>query len=465
MLELGQVDGPIARRQIGRDARSVASRESLGWFEPGADRPDPLEILESQALTRVPELVPIRYGRMSTSPFAFYRGAAAIMAQDLAGCPSPGIGAQLCGDAHLSNFGLFASPERRAVFDINDFDETLPGPFEWDVKRLVTSFAIAGRHRGLGRRRRRELCSVVVQQYCDAMDRFAQQTNLEVWYSHLEADALISRLRQADAKLGRRASAAVEKAKTRDSMQAVSKLTEVVDGRRRIRADPPVLVPAEDLPGSQAELIDAIVSSTLAGYARSLLPDRAHLLGQYHYVHSARKVVGVGSVGTRAYVVLLEGRDADDPLFLQVKEAQRSVLAGLAGPSTFEFEGERVVTGQRMMQAVSDIFLGWNRTVGLDGIQRDFYVRQLRDWKGSVDVEKMSPEGLSIYGRLCGWTLARAHARTGDRIAIAGYVGSGRRFVEAMVTFAEQYADQNERDFAVLRDAIHQGRLEAHHGL
>jgi uncharacterized protein (DUF2252 family) len=453
------------RRRLGTGLRSQVPRSALGVFDESTARPDPVEVLQQQATTRVPELVPIRYGRMLTSPFAFYRGAAAIMAIDLAASPSPGLRVQLCGDAHLSNFGVFASPERRVVFDINDFDETLSGPFEWDVKRLVTSFAIAGRHRGMSPGDRARLCTTVVRQYCDSMAEFAQRTNLEVWYAHLNTEELISRLRSEDPRVGKRLAAGVEKARTRDSMQALSKLTEVVDGRRRIVSAPPLIVPAEELEGSQPETVEHLVATTLAGYAASLLPERAHLLSQYRYVHFARKVVGVGSVGTRAFVVLLQGRDADDALFLQVKEAQPSVLAGLAGTSRHDHDGERVVTGQRMMQAVSDIFLGWYRINGADGVARDYYVRQLRDWKGSADIDSMRPEGLALYARLCGWTLARAHARSGDRVALAGYLGKGTTFVRAMVSFAELYADQNERDFAALRTAVDDGRVEARHGL
>lgn len=460
-FEQATAAGPDERRQAGKVARSIVARSSLGEYEEPIGRPDPVDVLQGQAATRLSHLVPIRYGRMLTSPFAFFRGAAAIMAHDLATLPTPGLRVQLCGDAHLSNFGLFASPERRAVFDINDFDETLPGPFEWDVKRLVASFAIAGRHRGMSEKARASLCATVVREYCDAMAAFADRTHLEVWYAHLSADALIDRLRAVDPKLGKRVSATVEKARTRDSMQAMSKLTTVIDGRRRIVSMPPLLVPAEELEGSQPELITRTVAEVLDGYARSLLPERAHLLSQYRYVHHARKVVGVGSVGTRAFVALLEGRDSGDPLFLQIKEAQPSVLTGLAGPSPFDHDGERVVTGQRMMQAVSDIFLGWYRVAGVDGVERDFYVRQLRDWKGSADIETMRLESLGLYARLCGWTLARAHARSGDRLALSGYLGGGDSFERAIVAFAERYADQNERDFAALRRAVDDGTIEA----
>jgi uncharacterized protein (DUF2252 family) len=464
-IDVAAAKSPEDRRRLGTGLRSQVPRRTLGTFDESPVRPDPVEVLQQQATSRVPELVPIRYGRMLTSPFAFYRGAAAIMAIDLASSPSLDLRVQLCGDAHLSNFGVFASPERRVVFDINDFDETLAGPFDWDVKRLVTSFAIAGRHRGMSSGDRERLCTMVVRQYCDAMAEFALRTNLEVWYAHLNTDALISRLRSEDPKMGKRVAATVGKARTRDSMQALGKLTEVVDGRRRIMSAPPLLVPAEELGGTQPETIERLVADTLEGYSRSLLPERAHLLAQYRYVHLARKVVGVGSVGTRAYVVLLEGRDADDALFLQIKEAQPSVLAGLAGPSRHDHDGERVVTGQRMMQAVSDIFLGWHRIKGADGVARDYYVRQLRDWKGSADIDSMRPQGLALYARLCGWTLARAHARSGDRVAIAGYLGKGAAFEQAMVSFAELYADRNEKDFAALRAAVDAGQVDARHGL
>jgi uncharacterized protein (DUF2252 family) len=453
------------REARGKAARAEVPRSSHADFEPPPHRPDPIALLEEQAETRVPELVPIRYGRMLVSPFAFYRGAALIMASDLAGTPRSGLKAQLCGDAHLTNFGAFASPERRLVFDINDFDETFPGPWEWDVKRLAASFAVAGRENGFGEADRRTVILTTVRAYREAMREFAAAPNLDVWYAHIDIESAVSELAaQAKARQVKRAQAAIAKARTRDSMQAFAKLTRVVDGEPRIVSDPPLIVAVDDLvpqARTRARLVKN-VQELVRSYRSSLENDRRVLLEQFRFVDMARKVVGVGSVGTRAWVILMLGLENGDPLFLQAKEAQSSVLARFLDTSAHENEGQRVVHGQRLMQAVSDIFLGWIRaTDTMDGADRDFYLRQLRDWKGSADIEQMVPRGMALYGRLCGWTLARAHARSGDRVAIASYLGGGEVFDRALAEFAERYADQNERDYAALKAAVDAGRLEA----
>ncbi|HEU5213765.1 MAG TPA: DUF2252 domain-containing protein [Gaiellaceae bacterium] len=452
------------REARGKAARAEVPRSSHAAFEPAAGRPDPVELLEEQAESRVPELVPIRYGRMLVSPFAFYRGGALIMASDLAAAPRSGLTVQLCGDAHLSNFGAFGSPERRLVFDINDFDETLPGPWEWDVKRLVASFAVAGRENGLSEADRRTVVLAAVRAYREAMRTFASMRNLAVWYAYMDIDAAIAEFgSQAGAKQVKRASAAAAKARTRDSMQAFSKLTRIVDGEPRIVGDPPLIVPLRDLADDALrENLSQEMREILRSYRSTLQNDRRQLLEQFRYVDAARKVVGVGSVGTRAWIVLMMGVDGGDPLFLQAKEAQPSVLSWFLGKSRYANEGERVVRGQRLMQAASDIFLGWHRAVRtLDGVERDFYIRQLRDWKASADVQTMAPRGLAIYARLCGWTLARAHARSGDRVAIGAYLGAGDVFDRALAEFAERYADQNEQDYRLLRQAVDDGRLQA----
>ena len=458
------VEERVAR---GKAARSAVPRSSHARFEPAADRPDPVELLEQQAATRVAELVPIRYGRMRAAPFAFYRGAALIMASDLARSPVSGITAQLCGDAHLSNFGVFASPERRLVFDLNDFDETIPGPWEWDVKRLATSMAIAGRDNGFPAEQRTLIVSETVGGYRQAMREFAAMRNLDVFYAHLDADALIAGLgNQLTDHMRKRADKALAKAHTSDSMKALSRLTAVVDGQRRIVSNPPLIESIDDLlPSEEAENFRESMHDLLRGYRSTLTRDRREALEGFRLVDCARKVVGVGSVGTRAYIALLLGRDDQDALFLQFKEAQASVLARFAGKSRYVNQGERVVSGQRLMQASSDIFLGWERVTGFDGVQRDFYVRQLKDWKGSFDPAKAVAEGLALYGRTCGWTLARAHARSGDRIAIAAYLGGGDRFDRALAEFAEAYADQNERDYSAFVEAAETGRIATRPGI
>jgi uncharacterized protein (DUF2252 family) len=453
------------REARGKAARAEVPRSSHAELGLNGSRPDPVALLEEQAATRVPELVPIRYGRMLVSPFAFYRGGALIMASDLAASPRSGLTVQLCGDAHLSNFGGFGSPERRLVFDINDFDETLPGPWEWDVKRLAASFAVAGRENGFGEADRRNAVVSAVRGYREAMRGFAAMSNLDVWYAHMDIEREIARLSsQARAKQVRRARAAVAKARTRDSMQAFAKLTEVVDGEPRILSDPPLVVRLADLAADSAlaDDLEAEMREIVRAYRSTLQNDRRVLLEQFRVVDVARKVVGVGSVGTRAWIVLMMGVDGGDPLFLQAKEAQASVLSRFLGKSRYANDGERVVRGQRLMQAASDIFLGWHRaTRTLDGQPRDFYVRQLRDWKASAEIEAMVPRGMALYGRLCGWTLARAHARSGDRVAIGAYLGGGDVFDNALAEFAERYADRNEQDYKALREAVDAGRLEA----
>ena len=458
------VEERIAR---GKAARAEAPRVGHAELTLSKDR-DAVALLEQQTPSRVPELVPIRYGRMLASPFAFYRGGANIMAHDLVATPRAGLTVQLCGDAHLSNFGGFASPERSLVIDLNDFDETLPGPFEWDVKRLAASFEIAGRDRGFTKAERRAAVLTSVRAYRESMRSFAAMRNLDVWYSHLDAETARARLQASRAKQQvKRFDRGTVKAQAKDSMRAFSKLTTVVNGQVRIISDPPLIVPIGELTGeTDAGAIEAEVVELFHSYRRSLQTDRRKLLEEFRYVDLARKVVGVGSVGTRAWIMLLLGRDDQDPLFLQIKEAQESVLEQHLGKSVFKNHGERVVDGQRTMQAVSDIFLGWIRNPkGLDGKARDFYVRQLWDWKTSVDIELIVPRGLVLYAEICGWTLARAHARSGDRVAIASYLGKGDVFDRAVAEFAVAYADQNEKDYATLAEAVTAGRVIAETGI
>ena len=454
------------REARGKDARAVAPLESHAEFRPDSSR-DPVGLLLGQAQSRVPDLVPIRHGRMLVSPFTFYRGAALPMAADLAGTPASGLRVQLCGDAHVSNFGAFASPERRLVFDVNDFDETLPGPFEWDVKRLAASLSVAGRDNGFPAKDRRKIVLAAVEGYRTAMRGFAQQPLLDVWYAHMDIEQTVGLFRsQIKAKRFKAGEAMLAKARTRDSMQALGKLTTVVEGQRQIISDPPVVVPVEELfSDMQADTIYEELRSVVGKYRRTLQSDRRHLLEQFTLVQLARKVVGVGSVGTRAWILLMDGGDGIEPLFLQAKEAQPSVLAEYCGRSKYSNEGERVVAGQHLMQAQSDIFLGWTQVPAPDGVDRDFYVRQLRDWKFSMPIEQMIPSGLRVYAQLCGWTLARAHARSGDRIALAAYLGRSAKFDQAIAEFAETYADQNERDYAALQAAVKDGRAEAITGI
>jgi uncharacterized protein (DUF2252 family) len=452
----------------GKAARAEVPRSSHATFEPSSSRPDPVAVLKRQAKTRVPELVPIRYGRMLVSAFTFYRGAAMIMAGDLAATPRSGLSVQCCGDAHLSNFGVFASPERRLMFDLNDFDETLPGPWEWDVKRLAASMLIAARDNDFAVKAQDQVVLDAVAEYRTAMAGFAAMSNHDVWYSHLDIEAALQELGpQLKSTQVKRTEKALAKARTKDSMSAFSKLTHVVDGEARIVAEPPLIVPIDDLAqGTEREDMLEGLRELVGSYRQTLEYDRRVLLEEFQLTDIARKVVGVGSVGTRAWIVLMLGRDGRDPLFLQLKEAEASVLEEFLGPSEFSNHGERVVAGQRLMQASSDIFLGWLHVEeGIDGGNRDFYGRQLKDWKGSAEIEQMRPSGLAAYGRLCGWTLARAHARSGDRIAIAAYLGKGAAFDRAIVEFSRAYAEQNERDYRALAKAVKSGRITAETGL
>ncbi len=466
------------RVELGKAARTVAPRDAQSVWSRPPDRRDPIALLEEQAASRVQELVPIRYGRMLVSPFTFYRGAALIMASDLADGPRSGLNVQACGDAHMSNFGVFASAERTLVFDVNDFDETLPGPWEWDVKRLTASLAVAGRERGFSDKERAKVVVSSVQAYRSEMARLATMSDLAVWYVRLDIEKVIADMgkqiklanaTRADKTMvtaSARARKALAKAKTRDSMQAVSKLTQTVDGELRIISDPPLIVPVEELlPEDQSERFTESLQALLRDYRKTLQTDRQHLLRQFRLVHLARKVVGVGSVGTRAWILLLLGSNGQEPLLLQAKEAQESVLAQFVGRSRYANQGARVVAGQHLMQASSDIFLGWEKVLGIDGVTRDFYVRQLRDWKGSADTDVMVPQGMALYGQLCGWTLARAHARSGDRVAINAYLGGGKAFDNAITSFSESYADQNERDYDALKAAVAEGRILAQSGL
>ncbi len=459
---------PSERAARGKAARAEMPRRAHGDWAPSCGRPDPVGLLEAQSRTRVPELVPIRYGRMLVSPFTFFRGAAALMAADLADGPRTGLHAQLCGDAHLSNFGVFATPDRRMTFGVNDFDETLPGPFEWDVKRLVASFAVAGRDRGFPAKTRAHFTTRAVRSYREAMHEFASMRELDLWYARVEVDDLVRTYEaQASSHGSKRINKDLEKARTRDSLKALAKLTEIADGQPRIASDPPLIVPLGELAGTAegAAVTHDAIRTLIRDYRRTLPGDRRKLLERFRYVDAARKVVGVGSVGTRAWIVLLLGRDDDDPLFLQAKEATASVLEPYLGKSMYANHGQRVVEGQRLMQAASDIMLGWLRNRGTEDEPRDYYVRQLWDQKGSVPVESLRPAVLADYARLCGWTLAKAHARSGDPIAISSYLGGGTVFDDALAAFAEAYADQNERDFAALQEAAAVGRIAARSGM
>jgi uncharacterized protein (DUF2252 family) len=459
-LELGE------SKDRGRAARQFVPRESHGDWSPAADRADPIAVLKAQAATRVQELVPIRYGRMLVSPFTFYRGAAAVMAADLAHTPDSGIVVQACGDAHISNFGGFAAPDRRLVFGPNDFDETLPGPWEWDLKRMAASVEIAARDVRLPASKRRELVTACVREYREAMRGFAKASHLDVWYERINASELVDRFGGRLGKEGRILfSAPFAKARRKTSMRAVRKLTKTVHGKPQFRSVPPLLVPFRELFTEADEIDEAeFVKEVLEEYAAGLDPDRRYLFGTYEFVDMARKVVGVGSVGTRAWVFLFAGRGGQDPLVLQAKEAQASVLERYLGASEYENHGERVVRGQRMDQAVFDVFLSWQRSEGLDGKEHDFYVRQLWDWKASIDLSTMSYDGLHAYVRACGWSLARAHARSGDRLAIAGYLGGGPSFDKAIAQFSAAYADQNELDHQRLADAVAAGEVSAMRG-
>ena len=454
------------RAARGKDARTAAPLDSHAEFRPGPGR-DPVGLLLGQAASRVPELVPVRHGRMLVSPFTYYRGAALPMAADLAGTPASGLQVQVCGDAHLSNFGAFASPERNLVFDVNDFDETLPGPFEWDIKRLAASLTVAGRGNGFTAKACRKIALAAGEGYRTAMREFAHMPFMDVWYARMDVEPALAQVKsEVKAKRLKALEKMLAKAHTKDSTSALAKLTAEVDGQRQIISDPPAIVPIEEIfADRQAEEIYEQVRAVLDKYQRTLQSDRRHLLSEFTLVHVARKVVGVGSVGTRAWIALLDAADGVEPLVLQAKEAQPSVLAEYAGRSQYKNEGERVVAGQHLMQAQSDIFLGWTHITGPDGVDRDFYVRQLRDWKFSMPIEVMVPAGLTVYARLCGWTLARAHARSGDRVALAAYLGRSGKFDHAIADFAETYADQNELDYAAFQAAVEDGKAEAVSGV
>ncbi|WP_122618113.1 DUF2252 domain-containing protein [Streptomyces sp. Tu 4128] len=454
---------PAERAAYGRKARGRASRSCHGWYEAGPHRPDPVDLLESQSADRVPALVPTRYGRMLESPFRFYRGAAAVMAADLAPLPSSGLQVQLCGDAHPLNFRLLASPERRLVFDINDFDETLAGPFEWDVKRLAAGLVIAARANGFSLKEQNRTVRACVRAYRLRMREFSGMPALDIWYAQDDADHVRQLLAtEAEGEAEHRLRDAAARARTRTHMRAFAKLTRVTAEGRRITPDPPLVTPLRDLLADPSEAgREAELRSLVDGYARTLAPERRHLLRHYRLVDMARKVVGVGSVGTRCWVLLLLGRDDDDPLLLQAKEASESVLAPHTGGERYDNQGRRVVTGQRLIQTTSDIFLGWTHVTGLDGKDRDFYVRQLWDWKGIARPETMDPRLLSLFGRLCGACLARAHARSGDPVALAAYLGGSDRFDRALTEFARSYADQNDRDHTALQAACRSGRITA----
>ena len=454
------------RAARGKAARVAAPRSSHARFRAPEDRPAPVALLEQQGRTRVPELLPVRYGRMLASPFAFFRGAAVVMASDLVATPCSGITVQACGDAHLSNFGVFGTPERQLLFDVNDFDETLPGPWEWDVKRLAASFEIMGRDRGFARADRRAIVMAALRNYRRRTRDAARAGTLEVWYDHLEAGSLLEELARqvekgrASADDERAAKKRVAQAYARDSARVFARRASNVEGELRIVADPPLIVPIEELvePGSEWEHAESLIETLVASYRQTLVHTH-HPIEEFRYVHAARKVVGVGSVGTRCYILLFLGRDVDDPLFLQVKEAQASVLEPFVGTSQYAHHGERVVEGQRLMQAASDIFLGWQTITGLDGETRDYYVRQLHDWKGGAEVDRFEASGAMFYARICGATLARAHARWGDRVAIASYLGKSDAFDRAIADFAVSYADQNERDYEAFTASVKQGRL------
>jgi uncharacterized protein (DUF2252 family) len=466
--DLATVDPPARpedRAARGKACRSTAPRSAQGEWSRPTDRPDPIALLEAQSAQRVPELVPIRYGRMSASPFAFFRGAAAVMALDLSGTPRTEIVVQLCGDAHLANFGAFASPERELLFDLVDFDETLPGPWEWDVKRLAASVAVAGRDNGFSQARREAIVRELVARYRTAMRQFATMKTLEVWYARASVDEVQELFRsEANTAQIRRFDSALAKGQRKDSAHAFEKLAVKTNGDARIRADPPLILPISDLFERRSiQRFERGMQKILESYLQSLAGDRRQLLERFRYADLARKVVGVGSVGTQCWVTLLLGRDSGDALFLQAKEATNSVLEPFTRKSEFANQGQRVVEGQRLMQAASDIFLGWTRApLGMgDRASRDLYVRQLWDSKISVDITSLRAADMTFYAGLCAWTLARAHARSGDSIAIANYLGSSDVFDRAIAAFAEAYADQNERDHAALLAAISSGRIEA----
>jgi uncharacterized protein (DUF2252 family) len=464
------------RKAKGKGFREQAALSAHTDWKPAADRPDPVALLEEQNTTREQDLVPVRHGRMLVSPFTFYRGAAKIMAADLKDTPRAGLNVQLCGDAHLSNFGIFASPERTLLFDLNDFDETLPGPFEYDVKRMAASFTIAARNNGFTKAETHAVTLASVKDYREAMAGFAKMGTMDIWYAHLSEEEIMGAIAtlvagqkgkaKKEAEKGEEGAKKITaKARTRDSLQALSKLAEHVDGNYRIVSQPPIVIPVRELESFSSLSADQVrqgIHDQFRAYRATLQDDRRHLLERFQVIDAARKVVGVGSVGTRAFIVLLQGRDQEDPLFLQVKEATSSVLEDHLPKSRYKQHGERVVQGQRMMQAASDIYLGWTKGVEEN---RWLYWRQLRDMKGSIEVEAMKPFGLEFYARQCGWTLARAHARSGDAVAIAAYLGKSDTFDRSITDFSERYADQNDKDYQAFADAVKSGRLEAIEGV
>jgi len=458
---------PSERIARGKVARQDAPRSSQAAWSTWPERPDPIGILETQAATRMIDLVPIRYGRMASSPFAFFRGGAAIMASDLAATTRTGLRVQTCGDAHLVNFGIFAAPERSLIFDINDFDETLPGPWEWDIKRLAASFEVSMRDRGFDKASRRNALLAGVKSYRDAMAEFSEMTNLEVWYARLGVEDMQAELAALNAnKQAKIITKSVDKAQFKNNLGALDKLTVMVDGEPRIVSEPPLIVPAAELlHGEELDRFTDTIHSFLRSYALSLPDDRRHLLESYEFKQIARKVVGVGSVGMRSWIVLTVGRDTSDPLFLQLKQAEESVLERFVGRSRYRNHGRRVVEGQRLMQAASDIILGWYKVLAFDGKWHDFYVRQLWDGKASFDMTRLPEAAFASYARACFWTLARAHARTGDRIAISAYLGPNDLFDNAIADFAYIYALQNELDHQALLAAIKSGRVEARMGI
>ena len=454
------------QQEAGLLARRRVRRSQLGsWLAP-SDRRDPVQVLQAQDVDRVPELVPLRYERMSANPFSFYRGAAALMAADLATRANTGLFAQLAGDAHLANFGGFATAERAMVFDLNDFDETLRGPFEWDVQRLAASFEVAGRYRDFTPEQRSALVTEVARSYRDAMAEFSRSSRLDVWYARMEAEDLVARradeLDEARVEAFRRR---IAKGRSKTSAKAVSRYTRVLDdGRLALISQPPFVVPLRQLLDESQVDVQGIIDSVLDSYRSTLPDDRRMLLSGYEAMDAARKVVGVGSVGTRCWIVLLTAReDPSDDLVLQLKQAGPSVLESVLEASPYDNHGRRVVEGQRLMQASGDMLLGWTLITSTDGVTRHFYVRQMWDWKTSADLDTMEPEAMKVYAHACGWSLARAHARSSSRLSITAYLGSGKSFEKAMCAFAESYADQNQRDYEALLAAIDTGRVERSH--
>jgi uncharacterized protein (DUF2252 family) len=451
-----QVDRPTreALQALGGSARQTLPPATLGAWAPAADRPDPIALLEEQAATRLPQLVPVRYGRMAVSPFTFYRGAALPMAADLSSGPRSTIEVQLCGDAHLVNFGLFASPERDLLFDINDFDETLRGPFEFDLKRLSASLIVAGRSLGFASHDTRHIVHRAVRSYRDRMAGYATMRAIDVYYDHVAVTGILA-LADVDKHSRAMIEGTVRSTAHHDAVHELPKLTAIVDGQRRIVEHPPTLVRLKDV-------TPPLAGSILEQYRATLQEDRRELLDRYHLTDYALKVVGVGSVGLGAFVALFLGAGGDvDPLILQVKEAQASVYERYLQQSTAATHGERVVNGQRRLQAASDILLGWG--VGENG--HHWYVRQHQDQKGSAVIETMTLEELATWGELCGWALARGHARSGEPATIAGYLGTDDTFEHAMSAFGSAYADQTEKDHAALTAAIASGRVTAESGV